>query len=121
MGLKGHSEIGWVLREYNDLINKASKLGIKSPDIYFTDGKTRGKTSKDTGIDARKAIEKPDVFVKKVAVSGNVTGFDDDKEGIETHTPQKKPSLNDRPKFIEKGRASEIPGFLEGFKHHRRR
>lgn len=121
MGLKNHSEIGWVLREYNDLINKASKLGVKSPDSYYTDGKTRGKTSKDTVVDAQKAPEKADVFVKKVTASDIVAGFDDDVEEIETHTLQDKPSLNERPKFVEKGKASEIPGFLEGFKHNRRR
>lgn len=121
MGLKSHSEVGWVLREYNDLINKAHKLGIKLPDSYFTDGKTRGKASKDTSVDTQKAGEKADLFVKKVAASGIMAGFNDDIEEIETHTPQKKPSLNELPKFVRKGKASEIPGLLEGFKHNRRR
>ncbi|MCZ7402760.1 MAG: hypothetical protein O8C61_11115 [Candidatus Methanoperedens sp.] len=121
MGLRGHSEIGWVLREYNDLINKASKLGIKLADSYYSDGKTRGKTSKDTGVDASKALQKPDVFVKKADVSGIMPGFDNDIEEIETHTPQKKPSLTELPKFIRKGRASEIPGLLDGFKIHHKR
>jgi hypothetical protein len=122
VGLKSHSEIGWVLREYNDLINKAQKLGIKSPDSYYTDGKTKGKTSKDTVVDAQKAAQKADVFVKKVAPSGIMSGFDDeDTEEIETNSSQNKPSLNERPKFVEKGKASEIPGLLGGFKHHRRR
>ena len=121
MGLKSHSEIGWVLREYNDLINKAQKLGIKSPDSYYTDGKTRGKASKDTCVDAHKTANKPDVFVKKVDTSGNIAGSDDDIEENETNTPQKKPSLNDLPKFVRKGKTSEIPEFLEGFKSNRRR
>ena len=116
VGFKSHSEIGWVLREYNDLINKASKLGIKSPDSYYTDGKTRGKTSKDTGVDAHKTEQKADVFVKKVDASGIMAGFDDNIEEIETNTPQKKPSSIELPKFIRKGKASEIPGLLEGFK-----
>ena len=121
MGFKSHSEIGWVLREYNDLINKAQKLGIKSPDSYYTDGKTRGKTSKDTGVDAHKAVQKPDVFVKKVDALDIIVGFNDDIEEIETNTPLKKPSLNELPKLVRKGKASEIPGFLEDFKPHRRK
>ena len=121
MGLKSHSEIGWVLREYNDLISKASKLGIKSPDSYYADGKTRGKASKDTGIDTQKSMQKPDVFVKKADDLDIMAGFDDDVEEIETNISQKKPSFNELPKFIGKGKASEIPRFLEGFKPHRRR
>jgi hypothetical protein len=121
VGLKGHSEIGWVLREYNDLINKASKLGIKSPDSYYMEGKAKGKTSKDTGVDAQKAGQKADVFVKQVAASGIMAGFDDDPEEIETHPLMKKPSLNELPKSVRKSKASEIPGLLGGFKHHRRR
>jgi hypothetical protein len=121
VGLKSHSEIGWVLREYNDLINKAQKLGIKSPDSYYTDGKTKGKTSKDTGVDAQKVAQKADVFVKKVDAAGITAGFDDDIEEIVTHTPQKKPSLNELPNLVRKSKASEIPGLLEGFKPHRRR
>jgi len=121
VGFKSHSEIGWVLREYNDLINKAQKLGIKSPDFYYTDGKTKGKTSKDTGVDAHKVAQKPDVLVKKVDVSDIKAGFNDEFEEIETHTSQKKPSLNDFPKFFRKSKASEIPEFLEGFKPHGRK
>ncbi len=121
MGLKSHSEIGWVLREYNDLINKASKLGIKSPDSFYTDGKARGKTSKDTGVDAQKAGQKQDVFVKKVTASSIIDEFDEDMGEFVTHTPQKKPSMNELPTFVRKSKASEIPGLLGGFKPHRRR
>jgi hypothetical protein len=91
-------------------------LGIKSPDSYYTDGKTRGKVSKDTGVDAHKMVQKADVFVKKVDGSSIMGGFDDDIEEIVTHTPQKKPSLNELPKLVMKSKASEIPGLLEGFK-----
>jgi hypothetical protein len=95
-------------------------LGIKSPDFYYTDGKTKGKTSKDTGVDAHTA-QKADVLVKKVDASGNMAGFYDDLDEIETNTPQKKPSLIELPKFIRKGKATEIPELLDGFKSHRRR
>jgi len=121
VGLKSHSEIGWVLRELNDLTGKAQKLGIKSPDSYYADGKTRGKTSKDTGVDAQKTAQKAEIFVKKVDVSDITAGSDEDIGEIETNTPLKKPSLNELPKFVRKGKASEIPGLLEGFKHHQRR
>jgi len=66
-------------------------------------------------------LKKPDVFVKKADISDIMAGFDDDIEEIETHTPQKKPSLNELPKFIRKGKASEIPGLIEGLKPHLRK
>jgi hypothetical protein len=59
--------------------------------------------------------------VKKVETSSISAGFDEDMGDIESYTPQRKPSLNELPKFVEKGKASEIPEFIEGFKHHRRR
>jgi len=121
VGFKSHSEIGWVLREYNDLTNKASKSGIKSPDIYYTDGKTKGKASKDTGVDAHKIVQKPDIPVKKTETSDIMAGFDDDLDDIRVHSSQKKPSLNDLPKFVRKGKSSEIPELLKGLKTHRRR
>ncbi len=120
MGLKSHSEIGWVLREYNDLINKARKFDLNSSDSYYIDGKTKGKTSKDTGIETNNTAQKADVFVKKVDTSG-IIGFDDDIEEIGTYSPQEKPSFIELPTNIRKSKASKIPGFLEGFKPHRRR
>jgi hypothetical protein len=96
-------------------------LGVKSPDSYYIDGKTKGKTSKDTGVDPHKAEQKPDIFVKKVDASGIMAGFDEDVEEIVTNTPQKKPSLNELPTFVRKSKSSEIPELLEGFKPSRRR
>jgi hypothetical protein len=116
VGLKSHSEIGWVLREYKDLINKAQKFDLKSPDSYYIDGKTKGKLRKDTGIETNKTAQKADVFVKKVDASG-IIRFDDIEE-IGIHTPQEKPSLIELPTLIRKSKTSEIPGFLEGFKSH---
>ena len=120
MGLKSHSEIGWVLKEYKDLINKAQKFDLKSPDSYYIDGKTKGKARKDTGIETNNTAQKADVFVKKVGASG-IIGFVDDIGENGIYTPQEKPSLNELPTFIRKNKASEIPGFLEGFKSHRRK
>ncbi|MCX9085815.1 MAG: hypothetical protein OIN87_13565 [Candidatus Methanoperedens sp.] len=110
-----------MLREYNELIKKASDIGIKSSDSYYTEGKNKGKISKETGIDPVKVTEKSVVFVKKVDTFTYIDGFDDDKEFINTYTLQNKPSLIERPRFIEKSKASEIPGLLEGFKTHRKR
>ena len=116
MGLKGHSEIGWVLREYNDLIARAQKMGIKSPDSLYTQGKIKGKTTRDEGDDVHKSAQKADVFVKKVSVSDIDPGYYDELKENETNTPLKRPSLNDLPDFIKKTRSSEIPGLLEGSK-----
>jgi len=121
VGLRSHSEIGWVLREYNDLINKASKLGIKSPDSYYTDGKTRGKASKDMGVDAQKAAERAGIFVKKVGVSDIGTEISETKNEPELNTPMREPTLNLLPYLVKQSKSSEIPGLLEGFKPHRRR
>lgn len=33
----------------------------------------------------------------------------------------RRPSLNEMPKLVEKGKASDIPSFLEGFKPNKRK
>ena len=96
-------------------------MGIKLPDSYYTDGKTKGKTSKDTGVDPLKTAQKAEVLVKNVEVSDMRNRFYDDMEENETNSPLKKPSLNEFPKFIKKIRASEIPGLLEGLKSSKRK
>ena len=53
VGVKSHSEIGWVLREYNTLVENARKLGIKSPESYYQDGKIKGKASRDKPSEAK--------------------------------------------------------------------
>ena len=50
VGYKNHSEIGWVLREYNQLISEAQKLGIPAPENYYNNGKIKGRASRDKGI-----------------------------------------------------------------------
>ena len=116
MGFKGHSEIGWVLREYNDLITRAKKMEIKSPDSYYAQGKAKGKTTRDKGDDVHKSAQKADVLIKKVDVSDIGAGYYDDIKENESNTPMKRPSLNELPKFIKKIKSSEIPGLLEGLK-----
>lgn len=95
-------------------------MGIKSPDSHYIDGKIKGKTSKDNGIETNIAAQKADVFVKKADASGNI-GFGDDVEEIGTYSPQRKPSLIELPNLIRKSKASKIPGLFSGFKSHRRK
>jgi hypothetical protein len=116
VGSRGHSEIGWVLREYNDLITQAQKMGIKSPDSHYAQGKVKGKISRGKGDDLQKSTEKVDVFVKKVDDSDIVRkNYDVSKEN-ETNTPLTRPSLNELPRFVKKTRSLEIPGLLKGSK-----
>lgn len=121
MGFKGHSEIGWVLREYNNLIAQGLKMGLKSPDSHYAQGKVKGKASKDKGDDVHKSAQKEDVLVKKIDVSDIGAGYYDDIIENETNTPLKRPSLNELPEFINKTRQSEIPGLLEGLKPSKRK
>jgi len=121
VGVKNHSEIGWVLREYNDLIAKASKLGIKMPDSYYADGKTKGKTSRDKNIEGSKTPEKVTSAVRKVIVSDPVVDLNIQKEETGFDHRLEKPSLNELPKFVEKSSATEIPRFLEGFRPNKRK
>jgi hypothetical protein len=114
VGLKGHSEIGWVLREYNDLLAQCHKMGIKTPDSNYLEGKVKGKTTRDKGDDVHKSAQKEDVPVKKVDASDIGAGYYIDPKENETNTLLEKPSLNELPEFIKKSRSSEIPGLLEG-------
>lgn len=121
VGVKNHSEIGWVLREYNDLIARASKLGIKMPDSYYADGKTKGKTSRDKNIEGSKTPEKVTPAIRKVVVSDPVVDLNIQKEESGFDHRLEKPSLNELPKFVKKSSATEIPRFLEGFRPNKRK
>ncbi|HEY9206221.1 MAG TPA: hypothetical protein VIO58_09885 [Candidatus Methanoperedens sp.] len=114
MGYKNHSEIGWVLREYNNLIDEAKKAGIESPEKYYDDGKIKGKSSRDKG--AGLSAES-----KKVrANAGYVTDTNPDLGDLKDEEYNKiflnKPSFNGIPGMIEKITAVEIPKFIYGFK-----
>ncbi len=121
MGLKNHSEIGWVLREYNDLTSRALNSGIKSPDSYYADGKIKGKASRDKTIEGPKIPEKETTPVRKVIFSDHVAdpAIQQGDSGFERRL--QRPTLNELPKFVEEGRATEIPSFLEGFKPNKRK
>ena len=121
MGLKNHSEIGWVLREYNDLTSRALNLGIKSPDSYYADGKIKGKASRDKTVEGPTKPEKETAPARKIVLTDQVVYHDIQKEESGFERRLQKPTLNELPKFVDKGSATEIPAFLEGFKPNRRK
>ncbi len=121
MGLKNHSEIGWVLREYNGLTSQALNLGLKSPDSYYADGKIKGKASRDKNVEGPKKTEKETAPVRKIVFTDHVVEPDIQKEESGFERRLEKPTLNELPKFVEKGNATEIPAFLEGFKPNKRK
>lgn len=121
MGLKNHSEIGWVLREYNDLTSKALNLGIKSPDSYYADGKIKGKASRDKSVEGPKKPEKETAPVRKIVLTDHVVDHEIQKEESRFERRLQKPTLSELPKFVEKGSATEIPAFLEGFKPNKKK
>ncbi len=112
VGVKSHSEIGWVLREYNTLVENARKLGIKSPESYYQDGKIKGKASRDKPSEAK---EKKADIVKNVTFSEikNETGEIQDFEVLQL---QRKPRLNELPNLVKQTGHAEVPRLLKGFK-----
>jgi hypothetical protein len=112
VGVKSHSEIGWVLREYNTLVENARKLGIRSPESYYQDGKIKGKASRDKPSEAK---EKKTDIVKNVTFSEikNETGEIQEFEVLQL---QRKPRLNELPNLVKQTGHTEVPGLLDGFK-----
>jgi hypothetical protein len=121
VGLKNHSEIGWVLREYNDLTSRALDSGIKSPDSYYSDGKIKGKASRNKNVEGPKTPEKETPPFRKMVLTDHVFDHEIQKEESGFERRLQKPALNELPKFVEKGSATEIPAFLEGFKPNKRK
>lgn len=121
VGLKNHSEIGWVLREYNSLIEKANRLGVKSPEAYYNDGKIKGKENRDKGIDAGKGPERSPDAVKVVFSKEIETGKEDAINDIKTSHPNRMPTFNELPKLVRKTRATDMPELLSGFRPLKRR
>ncbi len=115
VGLKNHSEIGWVLREYNNLAENALKIGIKSPEIYYHDGKLNGKKSKDKGNDI-KTPGKAAHLLNKFTGSEIKTDSDEVVEEFEVIRSQRRPRLNELPNLIKKTKSIEVPQLLEDFK-----
>ena len=119
MGYKNHSEIGWVLREYNRLINDAQKFGIESPESYYDEGKIKGRTNRDKGIGESSERK----------TSGNISDTcEDAKTNEATFTDEihedshpEKFSFSDLPNLVEKISMIEIPRLLYGFNILRRK
>jgi len=114
VGLKNHSEIGWVLREYNTLVENALKLGIKSPEIYYHDGKLKGKTSRDKSDEVIASVKEVELG-EKVNVSEIKIEPSDIIEEIEVLQSQRKPTLNELPNLVKQSKSTEIPQLLKGF------
>jgi len=111
VGFKNHSEIGWVLREYNTLVENARKLGIRSPESYYQDGKIKGKASRDKNSEVK---EKNTGIVKNVTVSEIKIEPDETKEFGVLHS-QRKPGLNEFPDLVKQAGNTEMPELLGGF------
>lgn len=118
MGLKNHSEIGWVLREYNTLAEDARKIGIKAPEIYYHDGKLNGKKNKNKTGDV-KANGKAANLNKKVAGFETKIQSGDMVEEFEYLLSQKEPGFNELPNIVKKAKNLDMPQLLKGFKPHR--
>ncbi len=114
MGYKNHSEIGWVLREYNRLINDAQKLGIESPESYYDDGKIKGKTNRDKGI-GESAEKKTfgNIFEGSSDAKNNETAITDE---IDEGSRLEKFSFNEIPNMVEKISMIEIPRLIRGLR-----
>lgn len=119
VGNKNHSEIGWVLRDYNKLINDALKNGIKSPENYYEEGKKKGIESRDHGAIGHKSEKETVTASKKIRFAEGIKK-DTDKDKVTRkrsfHSPLERPSLSDLPRAAEKIKLSEIPKLLGGFK-----
>ena len=91
VGLKNHSEIGWVIRDYNALAENARKLGIKSPELYYQDGRIKGRASREKGDEVN---EKNADIVKKVTIS-EIKNETCEIERFEVLQMQQKPGFNE--------------------------
>ncbi len=115
VGYKNHSEVGWVLREYNQLISEAQKLGIPAPENYYNDGKMKGRASRDKGI-----TESSGKIVQQEAGTSRTPGAaadtDTPVDESEEDNLLKRPSLSDLPRLVKKMNMIERPRFLQGFK-----
>ena len=113
VGYKNHSEVGWVMREYNRLMEKARALGISSPENYYNEGKKKGKSSRNRGIGATDEKIPADMSCTGRAADTGIGKF---TGKVEADHFLERPSLSNAPRLIDKIRAVEIPGFLHRLK-----
>jgi len=121
VGLKNHSEIGWVLREYNALIRDAQLQGIKSPETYYNVGKEKGKSSRDRGLEGQKAPDTEKDTSKKFGLTLEGQDLNNVIEERESRHLTHEPVFNEMPPLINKTSATEIPPMLLGFRALKRR
>jgi hypothetical protein len=112
VGYKNHSEVGWVLREYNELMDEAHKIGIGSPEGFYNDGKTKGKSGRDKGL--CEASVKKNIEAGKTSEKG--TDLSDFKEEDKAVHLFKKTPRGGIPDLLEKISMVEIPKCLYGIK-----
>jgi hypothetical protein len=115
VGYKNHSEVGWVLREYNQLISEAQKLGIPMPENYYNNGKIKGRASRDKGI-TESSGKKVQQETGASRTPGAAADLDTSRDESEEENFLKRPSLDDLPRLVKKINMVELPRFLQGFK-----
>ncbi len=111
MGLRNHSEIGWVQREYNALKEQAQRLNIKSPEDLYDEGKIKGKAGRGKGIGGQKNGEK-NCIAEASDHESRICPVDIAEESLSTYTPR----LSGLPELIRQADAVEMPGLLKGFR-----
>ncbi|VVB88108.1 Uncharacterised protein [uncultured archaeon] len=115
VGYKNHSEIGWVLREYNQLISEAQKLGIPMPENYYNNGKIKGRSNRDKGI-TESSGKKVQQEAGTSRTPGAAADLDAPRDEGEEDNFLKRPSFGDIPRLVKKINMVELPRFLHGFK-----
>ncbi len=118
VGYKNHSEIGWVLREYNALIKEAVSIGIKSPETYYNEGKIKGKASRDRGNVDNKFEQERKIVSDKVVENEDESPK---KKKTISYSLLAKPDSNNLPRLVEKISMIEVPRILEGFRFFNRK
>ncbi|MGB8216906.1 MAG: hypothetical protein WCE94_06345 [Candidatus Methanoperedens sp.] len=103
------------MREYNALIKEALNLGIKSPETYYSEGKIKGKASRDRGEVGHKVHEEGKMASGNVPDRDNEDGIKAKKE-TKSYKLLKKPDFNCVPNLVKKISMIEFPPFLGGFK-----
>lgn len=115
MGYHNHSEIGWVHREHERLMNDALIIGIASPDNFYNEGKVKGRLSRERGIIGQRGSENG--FGKLGAVENAKNELSESSDKIDKTNFLSKPVHTELPRMIKKIKAIEIPKSLKGFKH----
>lgn len=104
-----------MLREYNQLISEAQKLGIQTPESYYNNGKVKGRASRDKGI-TESSGKKAQQEAGASRTPGAAADLDTPRDESEEENFLKRPSFGDLPRLVKKMNMVELPRFLQGFK-----